>query len=659
MNCKILQQDIDFLSRGFEKLTAKRSFMLPTNYAEQVRYLDKDLTPFPGKFSFKTVPYFREIVDCFSPTSNVQKVYVMKGNQLGATTDILENVMLYCIGCNPSPILYILPDDDMAKKAMDTKIDKMIDSAGLRGNIFAQTKKAAGARNTGDTSNKKEFVGGYLHAVGGRSGNKFRNFSYKVVLVDELDGMSENIKGEGTMEDLAIARSDAYPNTRKIYFGSTPTVEQTSKIFKLYQSGDQRRYYVPCKFCGEMQPLEWAIWNETKDKQIGGIVWENDEEFSPIIESVAYKCPYCGGLMKNYDKALIMDKGEWRATKKSDEEGSRSYHISPIYNPPGMLSWEDLVRLWAKCWDIKNNRIRDKESYRTFRNLKQGLPFREQNDQIRRERAMMHRRFGWARAKVPNKMAINDAGSPIWILCGSVDVQKDCLFVDVKGYGDRGVTWTIDAFRIDGPTEDFYGVWDKLAEFIERTVYESDDGHHYRIALTLVDSGHYTDWVYAFCSRFSAGVYACKGTDWIKNGETYQLFNKKTLESIGLPLAYHVNTGKLKDRIARAMNMLQWDEGTKQPDWFPNFPEDFHDDYFRMFEAEEKVEEYDKKTNKYIRTVWRAKPGAPNHFFDTYDYNLAALEIFADDICRNDLRINMLDWDAFWRYAAYGAFRVD
>ena len=107
------------------------------------------------------------------------------------------------------------------------------------------------------------------------------------------------------------------------------------------------------------------------------------------------------------------------------------------------------------------------------------------------------------------------------------------------------------------------------------------------------------------------------------------------------------------------MNMLQWDEGTKQPEWFPNFPDNFHDDYFRMFEAEEKVEEYDRKTNKYIRTVWRARPGAANHAFDTYVYNLAALEIFADDICRNDLRGNMLDWSAFWNYAAYGMFTMD
>lgn len=619
--------------------------------------MSKDLTPFPGKFSFKLFPYFVEIVNCFAPDNPIHKVYVMKGNQLGATTAILETVMLYGIGANPSPMLYVLPDEGMAKLAMDTKIDRMIDDSGLRGKISAQTKKAAGSRNTGDTSLKKEFKGGYLHAVGGRSGNRFRNFSYKVILIDELDGMSDTIKGEGTMEDLAIARSDAYPNSRKIYFGSTPTVEQTSKIYKLYKSGDQRKYFVPCKYCGEMQELQWAVWND-EHQQIGGVVWDLDENYQPILETVGYKCPFCGKIMKNYDKSLIMDKGEWRPTAVSEEKDARSYHISPLYNPPGMLSWEDMVSIWAKAWDLKTNKIKDKEVYRSFRNLKQGLPFREQHEQIRREKAMLHRRFGFIRGQVPNEIAIRDAGSEILIVICTVDVQKNNLFVDVKGYGDRGVTWTLDFFSIDGPTEDSYGVWDELAKYITETYFVSANGEKYKISITLVDSGHYTSWVYDFCSRFSSGVYPCKGTDWIRGGETYQLFSRKTLDAIGLPLAYLINTGKLKDKISNALNMMNWNEGEVQPDWYPNFPDDFHDDYFAMFEAEEKVEEYDKKTNKYIRTVWRARPQAPNHAFDTYVYNLAALEIFADDTCRNDLQLKYLDWASFWRFAKMGVFKA-
>ena len=286
-------------------------------------------------------------------------------------------------------------------------------------------------------------------------------------------------------------------------------------------------------------------------------------------------------------------------------------------------------------------------------------PFKEMNESIRYEKVRLPQRTGFARGHVPNQMAVRDAGSPILIVICSVDVQKDKLFVDVKGYGERGVTWQIEFKDIPGNPERFDDpCWNELASYIDTKIFEGDDGKLYRIAMTFVDSGHFTDAVYAFVAGFGSGVYACKGQEWIKNGETFQVFSAQTLSRIGLPLAYHVNTGKLKDRISYSLNNLAWNEHEKQPDWYPNFAEDFRDDYFKMFEAEEKGEVIDKATNKWIKTVWRAKFNAPNHGFDTYVYCLAALEIFADDICRNDLGINWCDWKSFWSYAKTGAFYI-
>ena len=144
--------------------------------------------------------------------------------------------------------------------------------------------------------------------------------------------------------------------------------------------------------------------------------------------------------------------------------------------------------------------------------------------------------------------------------------------------------------------------------------------------------------------------------DWIKGGETYQLFSTATLNRIGLQLAYHVNTGKQKDRISVAMNVLRWNSGELQPAWYPNFPETLHDDYYKMFEAEEKVEVIDKNTGQWLKTIWRAKFGAANHAFDTYVYNRTALDVLADDICRNEIGLRYLDWATFWNYAKTGAF---
>jgi phage terminase large subunit GpA-like protein len=407
--------------------------------------------------------------------------------------------------------------------------------------------------------------------------------------------------------------------------------------------------------------LVWHGTNENEEPY--GIVWENDENYKPIVgdpakgieSTVAYKCKKCGGLMKNHDKEVIIAKGKWAATAETKIPNLKSYHLSPLYNPPGMYSWEDMVLAWAECWDIKNNRIKDKEKYRTFRNTKQGLTFEESGVQLRYEKVVLFRRYGFIRGSVPNDLAVRDSGSPILIIVCSVDVQKNNLFVDVKGYSDNAVTWTLDFLEIEGDTASFNGPWDLLDDYIGNKTFLGTDGKTYHISITLVDSGWNTEWVYEYAKRHSNGVYVCKGKDYIEAGATYKLFNQSTLKGIGLGQAFHINTVKMKDRISNAFMSLQWTEGNYQPSYYPNFADDFKDDYFKQFEAEDRVDEYDQY-NRWKRTIWKSKHGVPNHAFDTYGYNLAALEIYANDWCRHILKLEALDWEAFWESAKEGFF---
>ena len=101
-----------------------------------------------------------------------------------------------------------------------------------------------------------------------------------------------------------------------------------------------------------------------------------------------------------------------------------------------------------------------------------------------------------------------------------------------------------------------------------------------------------------------------------------------------------------------------WNENELQPSWYPNFADDFHDDYFKQFEAEERVDVKDQ-FGRWRKTIWRAKFGAANHAFDTYCYNLAALEIFANDWCRLKLGMEALEWPMFWENAKEGYFYTD
>mgnify|MGYP003320186835 CR=1 FL=1 len=226
----IISSDIDFLIEQFRNVVNERVFKLPSEYTEEVRYLEKELTPFPGKFSFDRAPFFRDIVDLFSPDNPCRKVVVMKGNQMAATTSLLEPIVLYNIGSNPGPQLLVEPDDDMAKQAMNTKIDRMIDGAGLRGLIYAQAKKAAGSRNTGDTALKKEYPGKKIFLLG----HSFGSF----VAQSFIEQYSTEING-------CILCGTAGPRKALIASGKFELLqEQLETSFKKIRNKKERRLFL-------------------------------------------------------------------------------------------------------------------------------------------------------------------------------------------------------------------------------------------------------------------------------------------------------------------------------------------------------------------------------------------------------------------------------
>ena len=240
MEVAVQASDIDFLIERFSALTERREYVLPSDYIESVRYMDKSLSPFPGKFSYEKFPYFKEIVNQLSPESPTRYVFVMKGNQCGYTTGVLEAGLMYNIGSEPSEQALFLPDDVMVKQYSETKLENCIDNCNLRGKITSTAKKAKGARNTGDTTFHKQYAGGNLRLFGSKSGARFRNFSFKTIFADEADAALMSIKGEGDIFTLMKARQDAFGSHTKLVIGSTPKNEGTSLIHSLFLTGTQK-----------------------------------------------------------------------------------------------------------------------------------------------------------------------------------------------------------------------------------------------------------------------------------------------------------------------------------------------------------------------------------------------------------------------------------
>jgi len=610
LTAKIQKEQLDFWREMCAGLVCEVGRVLPSEWAESRRILPQGLTPLPGPFRWEATPYLREIVDCFSPFSPVNKVAIMKGAQLGFSVGVLENLIGWIIDIEPGPTLYVNADKELAESVVETRIDKMIESAGIAGKIFAQVEKAHG-RKTGDTKSKKEFAGGFLLPVGPNVAGKLRSYSIKTILFDEVDGFPVEVKGEGDPLKLAERRTDAFTRTRKILYISTPLLEDTSRIKPLYLAGDQSRYYVPCKHCGAMQILKF-------DR----LKYRTDDQGRLIYDSVAYECEACSGKWTNDDKAFFLPRGEWRKGAEPLEPGLRSFHLSSLYSPVGFRSWASIIQEWIQVKD-------DPSRLRVFVNTVLGETWQERGEAPRWERVML-RREDYASGSLPD-----DAGAMIVTL--GADVQADRIEAEIVAWGEGKESWSIEYHVIEGDTNDLDGrAWRGLADLLAR------DYAGLPLTMALIDAGFRTTTAYQFCEGFASGVLPCMGES--TNSYGRRIFAIRDVPGYACKRA-DLQTGQLKLEL---YGYLQRDPTRKEEGdagGYCHFPADYGEEHFRQLTAEERVKE--RTRTGAIRYTWK-QTRPRNERLDCRVYALGALYIVAAQVQDEISPDEPISWGLFW-----------
>lgn len=618
-----------------ETIHPEITHLLPSEWASAHRILPEGLTSMPGPFRWDVTPYWAEVLDCLAPTSPVREVYVRKGAQVGYTVAVLENMIGYIIAAEPGPSMMISGDAGVAEASVELRVDRMIQSAGLADKIFAQSEKAHG-KKTGDTKAKKEFPGGFLLAVGPNSGSKLRSFSIRYLLGDELDAMPLEVGGqsreaitaqEGDPWNLAVRRTDSFEAIRKILGGSTPLIKQTSRVSALHDEGDARRYFVPCKHCGEMQPLEWS-----------GIKFDRDGEGRLLWPSVRYECPSCGGVWRNSDKAYFLPRGEWRPTKEPRRPGVRSYSLSSLYSPVGMRSWEDICEEWLKA---QGNPAR----LRVFVNTVLGEPFEERGEAPDYQRVMLRREdYG------PEIVILGEDGSRQWIdavippmarvLTLGADVQRDRIECELVAWGRDKESWSVGYHVLSGDTSDLASpAWQGLAEILARPTHGG-----LPLSLALIDSGDQAPTVYAFCDGYAGGVLPCKGGYRSTGGR-----HSFALRDVAGHICKRVDLdeGYLKEEFYSLAARGPADRpkaGEPVPAGYCHFPAEYDRRHFEKLFAEDKIIERNRVGQ--VRTYWKSR--GRNEALDCRAYNLGALYCLAAALTASPDHVTEVDWTAFW-----------
>lgn len=608
-----------------------RPSMTVSQYAEAKRVLPPG-TPFPGPWSNSRTPYLVEPMDNMSPSSPIQRTVIAKGAQLGFTA-AAENVTAFWMDASPAEILFVSATEELLRKWVTKRLEPTIDSCGFRRKIAAQGQVQQ-KRRTGDRVFTKEFPGGTLDMASAQAAAALRADSKRILIRDEIDGAPASLRsGEGSWLDVSYVRTNAWGSRRKVLDFSTPTTFEDSAVWPEYLAGDCRKFSVPCPHCGGFQFLVWDGGTNG-----AGIKWrvetaesaETNSTTPGHVAEVWYQCEHCGGAIKNHDKATMLQAGEWQPTAISESPTLRSYHLSSLYSPVGMLSWEELVAAYIKA----QNTV---DGMRSFVNLYLGEPYREQGQRPNVER-VIDLRGGYRAGTIPS--------ADVLFLTMAVDVQQGSskdpvgnpprLEVEVCGHGAGYRSWSIQYFRIPGAIGNPYdGAWADLNKMAldGALKFSRADGRVFVPVLTLIDSGDGTniDTVYHFAQSWR-NTYACAGTDLLKkkadrpeNAGSADEMGKQNFDRYRVtrqrndtPVIF-VSGNYYKHLVYRSLAIKHNPTGEQAPG-FCSFPADYPRGYFEMLTAEEKRND----------GSFYCPSGRRNEALDLRVYNLAARDFYID-----------------------------
>jgi len=560
-----------------------------SEWSDRFRMLSSEASAEPGRWRTDRTPYLREIMDKLSALNPCEEVVVMKGAQLGFT-EMGFNFVGYVVDIAPGPMLYVLPTEAIGKRNSKTRLTPMIESTPRLRRKIAPAK----SRSSANTTLQKDYPGGTLVIAGSNSAAPLRNMPVRFLVLDEVDAYPMDLDGEGSPVDLAIKRTATF-SKKKIYKLSTPTDDASSVIASEFLKTDQRYFYVPCPSCGASQKLEFER-----------LRWERGKP-----ETARYECGHCGELIHERFKTKMLALGEWRAEKPENRSPRKSgYHINSLYSPYGWFSWADAAREWEEAQG-------NEPKIKVFTNTVLGETYKQRGDVPQWEN-LYNRREAYRIGEVSDRIALITAG---------VDVQGDRLELEVVGWLEGRESYSIEYKVLLGDTSK-KEVWEELREIIEKQ-YAKPSGGTIGIALTAIDSGFNTSYVYDFCKRFQARrVVPVKGKDQLANvmvSPPRLIKSSRNRTYSGLAV-WQVNTGMAKSELYGYLR-LEADESGNYPAGYCHFPQ-YDQHYFKMLTAEQLQKK--KNAKGYAVYEWH-KVFERNEALDCRVYARAALNIVGAD----------------------------
>jgi phage terminase large subunit GpA-like protein len=574
-----------------------------SEWANRHFYLSPENSAEPGKYSWERMPWQKEMLD-IACGEEYRDVVFLTSARVGKTVTMMATTGYY-MHQSPSPILWLLPTETIAKQFSTNDMDPMIrDTPALRSLVNDKF-----TREGGNNLLSKRYVGGTMTMVGGQNSSGLHGKTVRVLLADEIDRYPESAGKDGDVLDLAAIRTTTFQHKAKRIYSSTPTITDISAIERKFKESDQRYFHVPCPECKVRQVLVWEQLHYKTDPT-----------------NPTYICKHCNYGISESEKYQMLLQGEW--IRHNVDSKVAGFFINALYSVN--MSWAELVAEWTS---IGKNR----HKLQVFMNSRLAKTFQLVEEYIGANK--LAERLEQYNAEVPTK---TENCNGVGVLTCGVDIQTNRIEAYVWGYGKNDEAFLIDFRLFEGDTNK-NAVFDELTRFLLFERYKTLTGAEIGIRGIAIDSGFNSERVARYVRDLKANDPANRTIMAIKGDANYTsgILERQAKMYKSGQVYFRIGVNPAKDHIATLINNPEVGENyIHLPIYFPRrFDQDRYLDKETLYQltAEKKVYEY--KGAKRVGS-WKQMRDR-NEALDCLVYSYAALlalgpEVFSklDDLAK-------------------------
>lgn len=493
------------------KLFRKPERLSTKDYAEKYRWLSNEVTAKPGKMDCMETPFMLYPMECMDDVDI--KVIVAKKSAQIAWSETTNNYLAKRMHLDPQNIIIAFPRMESAKKYSREKIKPLIKSS-------PELLERIG--NPDRCSYKFfKFPGGWLSLVTARSTEDLKSSSVPIIIVEEPDGLQDDVGNQGDALDLLMQRQKTFPE-RKLIYGGTPTDAGFSRVDNAYKQSNQMIFLVPCRSCGTLQ--EFNFKQLKCDQYQGRFIHEIYGKWNP--ETAYYECVHCAAIWDDADRkkavieALNFNNKGWTALKP-EESDIYGFAFCELMSSFSASTHYELMKKKVKA-ELALTKG-EEGLMKSFTNNSMGQAYETKNTGIEVDE-LIRKRLNYAEMVAPMGVLAITAG---------IDVQHNRFAIVLRGWGRNNCSWLITWTEIFGTvTDPDDPVWERLTDLVTTPIpFAIPNGKGKEINIEIdarsIDSsdGRTSELVYAWVNAMNEAGYhtmAIKGaSDTNFNAEIY------------------------------------------------------------------------------------------------------------------------------------------